>query len=77
MEVDYLDLKSLRDIVAFAVSNGDATNKEFYENVQRALQPFSVMLPLLEFAKNSKIILPFQLAMDLNSVVKEFGDSYV
>lgn len=74
MEVDYLDLKALIGIVDFSIENGKEADVEFYQRVKMDLQPFSVMLPLLEFAKRSTLTIPMFLAMDLNSIVREFGN---
>lgn len=73
MEVDYLDLEALQGIVNYAVREG-GDNTEFYQRVQYDLRAFTVMLPLLKFAKRSSITIPMFLAMDLNSIVREFGD---
>lgn len=74
MEFDYVDLKALGDIVDFAIENGKDVNVEFYERVKLDIQPFIVMLPLLKFAKRSTISIPMMLVMDLNSIVREFGN---
>lgn len=73
MEVDYLDLEKLQGIVNFAVKQG-GDNVEFYQRVQNDLKAFTVMLPLLQFARRSSISIPMFLAMDLNSIVREYGE---
>lgn len=73
MEVDYLDLEALQGIVNFAVNQG-GEHTEFYQRVQNDLKAFTVMLPLLKFAKRSSITIPLFLAMDLNSIVREYGE---
>lgn len=73
MEIDYLDLEKLIGIVDYAVENGKPEHIEFYQTVRRAFSVYAMMAPLLNFAKRSTISIPFQLAMDLNSIVLTFG----
>lgn len=74
MEIDYLDLQKLIDLVNYAAKKGKEPHREFYMTVKDSLQPFAVMLPLLKFAKRSTLTLPNSLAMDLNSLVREYGE---
>ena len=75
MEVNYLDLQRLILIVNFAISKNDE-NVEFYKTVRESLEPFSVMEPLLKFARKSTLTIPTFIAMDLNSIVREFGEEF-
>lgn len=75
MEVNYLDLQRLILIVNFAISKNDE-NVDFYNTVRESLEPFSVMEPLLKFARKSTLTIPTFIVMDLNSIVREFGEEF-
>ena len=75
MEIDYLDLQRVILLVNFAISKNDS-NVEFYNTVKETLQPYAVMLHLLQFAQKSKLTIPTLIAMDINSIVREFGEEF-
>jgi hypothetical protein len=53
-----------------------AENVEFYNSVKNALMPYNALKPSLEFLPSSTILLPFNVAADINSVIIEFGERY-